>query len=247
MIHYLSIAAIAKNEGLNLKEWIDYHFSIGVEHFYIYDNRSTDNTKSILQDYIDSGIVTYKYWDFESPCQISAYNDALNLYKEISRWIAFIDIDEFLKPMNKSLPEVLKDYEEFGGLGVNWLIYGSSGHDRRPEGTILENYKHHSNYDFSVNLHIKSIVNPLAVEEIHHPHFCRYKPPFYCVTENKEPIDSPWTRDYSGNIIRINHYYCKSREDFELKISRARVDIKGAGYDFTMFDKHDKNDIYEGN
>jgi hypothetical protein len=245
-MRYLSIVAIAKNEGVNFKEWLDYHISIGVEHFYIYDNCSTDNTKDVLKPYIDSGVVTYRYWDFEAPCQLTSYNNALDLYKEDSRWIAFIDIDEFLKPISKSLPEVLKNYEEFGGLGVNWLIYGSSGHDRRPDGGILENYKQHSNYDFSANLHIKSIVNPRAVKEFINPHFCTFNDGHFCVNENKEIISGPWTKAYSGNVIRINHYYCKSKEDFELKQSRGRADLTNCSYDYSSFCGHDKNDICEG-
>ena len=34
----VSIVAIAKNEGIYFKEWIEYHKLIGIEHFYIYNN-----------------------------------------------------------------------------------------------------------------------------------------------------------------------------------------------------------------
>lgn len=44
--HYLGVCAIAKNEGPYFKEWIDWHLSKGVDRFYIYDNESTDNTRS---------------------------------------------------------------------------------------------------------------------------------------------------------------------------------------------------------
>ncbi|MDE6460455.1 MAG: glycosyltransferase family 92 protein, partial [Paramuribaculum sp.] len=38
--YYLAVCAIAKNEGSYFKEWIDWHLSVGVEKFYIYDNGS---------------------------------------------------------------------------------------------------------------------------------------------------------------------------------------------------------------
>ena len=34
----LAIAAIMKNEGLYLKEWLDFHILVGVDKFYLYDN-----------------------------------------------------------------------------------------------------------------------------------------------------------------------------------------------------------------
>ena len=35
--HQLSICAIFKNEAKFLKEWIEYHRLVGVDHFYLYD------------------------------------------------------------------------------------------------------------------------------------------------------------------------------------------------------------------
>ena len=39
----VSACAIFQNEAPYLKEWIEYHRLIGVEHFYLYNNGSTDN------------------------------------------------------------------------------------------------------------------------------------------------------------------------------------------------------------
>ena len=60
--HELAIVACAKNEGTYFKEWLDFHILVGVTKFYIYDNESDDNTKEVLQPYIDKGIVEYTYW-----------------------------------------------------------------------------------------------------------------------------------------------------------------------------------------
>ncbi|MDE5835564.1 MAG: glycosyltransferase family 2 protein, partial [Paramuribaculum sp.] len=49
--YYLAVCAIAKNEGPYFKEWIDWHLSMGVEKFYIYDNGSDDNTAEVLKPY----------------------------------------------------------------------------------------------------------------------------------------------------------------------------------------------------
>ncbi|MDR0319713.1 MAG: glycosyltransferase family 92 protein [Rickettsiales bacterium] len=93
--HKLSIVAIAKNEGEYFREWIEYHNMVGVEKFYIYDNESTDNTKEVLEPYIKSGLVEYTYWPGEKQ-QHHVYRDCLAKRKFDTKWLALIDLDEFL-------------------------------------------------------------------------------------------------------------------------------------------------------
>ncbi|MCD7878371.1 MAG: glycosyltransferase family 92 protein [Candidatus Gastranaerophilales bacterium] len=137
---YLSIAAIMKNEGSYLKEWIEYHRLVGVERFYLYDNESSDNTKEILKPYIEEGIVIYRY--VEGSCmQFPAYLDAIYKYKNQTRWLAVIDLDEYIVPVEKdSVKEFLKDYEKYPAVGVNWVMFDSNGHVKKPETGVLESY-----------------------------------------------------------------------------------------------------------
>lgn len=43
--------------------------------------------------------------------------------------MAFIDVDEFLmlRDGTPDMPALLRDYEQYGGLAVNWIMFGSSG------------------------------------------------------------------------------------------------------------------------
>jgi hypothetical protein len=59
---YLTVATMMKNQRRWLREWIEFNILIGVEHFLIYDNDSTDSPLEILQAYIDSGHVTFIPW-----------------------------------------------------------------------------------------------------------------------------------------------------------------------------------------
>ena len=58
----LSIGAIFQNEAPYLKEWIEFHKLVGVEHFYLFNNCSTDDYLAILQPYIESGEVDLFQW-----------------------------------------------------------------------------------------------------------------------------------------------------------------------------------------
>ena len=105
--YYLTVCAIAKNEGPYFKEWIEWHRKQGVEKFYIYDNESTDCTKEVLEPYIESGLVEYRYWPGQKQ-QLATYDDCFERHRLEARWIAVIDLDEFIVPMqDRSIPEFL--------------------------------------------------------------------------------------------------------------------------------------------
>ena len=48
----LAVAAIFKDEAPYLREWLDYHLLAGVEHFYLYNNDSTDDYAEMLKPYV---------------------------------------------------------------------------------------------------------------------------------------------------------------------------------------------------
>ena len=112
----LSICAVTQDEGRWLKEWIEYHLLVGVEHFWIYDNNSKDNSVEILKPYVEKGIVELFDWPFPThnhkaylDMQYGAYNDVLNYAKGRTEWLALIDIDEFIVPVQeKTIPETLR-------------------------------------------------------------------------------------------------------------------------------------------
>ena len=129
---YVSVACTVKNEGPYLKEWIEYHKIIGIDRFYIYDNDSTDDTKNVLEPYIKDGSVIYKFT--RGRVMIPSYQDAILKAQTRSRWLALIDLDEFLVPNEKdNIKDFLKEFEAYPGVGINWVIFDSNGHETKPE------------------------------------------------------------------------------------------------------------------
>ena len=142
--HYLSVCAIAKNEGPYFKEWIEWHRNQGVEKFYIYDNESTDCTKEVLQPYIESGLVEYTYFPGQKR-QLAAYDDCFERHRLDTRWLAIIDLDEFIVPMkDNTIPDFLRGMENFSVVEINWLVYGSGGAKTKEPGGVMERFHRHS-------------------------------------------------------------------------------------------------------
>jgi glycosyl transferase family 92 len=222
---YLAVCAIYKDEAPNLREWVAFHRVVGVERFYLYNNDSTDAHLEALAPYIEEGVVSVCDWSL-FPGQIQAYEDCLKKHADESRWIAFIDLDEFLfSPTGRPVPELLRDYEAFPGVVVNWAMYGTSGHERRPPGLVIESYLRRT-AETEYNRHLKSIVDPREVRSFCGPHFFAYREGL-AVDENKQPLRTGPNRTdaVSFDRLRLNHYVTRSLEEYRRKLERPVPDV----------------------
>ena len=114
----------------------------------------------MLAPYVAAGIVTSYDWPL-FPGQGEAYEHCLREHGRQSRWIAFIDLDEFLfSPTGKPLPEVLPDYEQWPAVAVNWATFGTSGHRTPPPGLTIENYLRRAADQTETKEYVKCIVDP---------------------------------------------------------------------------------------
>lgn len=224
----LSIGAIFQNDARFLKEWIEFHRLVGVEHFWLYNNNSSDNYKEILEPYIKSGIVELIEWPDTSTelvhwnaIQCAAYKDAVKRAQGKSFWLALLDTDEFLfSPENPSVSALLQNFKAYGGVGVNWAMFGTSSIDFIPENKLLiELLIKRAPLNHPINSHIKSIINPLLVKEVMNPHFFYYKSTYSQVTSSKIPFEGAFSPTIEHNLLRINHYW--SRDEAFLHESKV--------------------------
>jgi hypothetical protein len=122
---------------------------------------------------------------------------------------------------NLSIPVVLKRYEDYGAVTLNWMLFGSSGHIKRPVGGVLANYYKCCRYN-----HIKTIVNTnYAVSHYGNPHQFHYSHGKYAVDTKfrvvKNHTNSPQAPVY--RVMYINHYHLKSKEDYDRIRLRGRA------------------------
>lgn len=243
---FLSVCAIAKNEGPYFKEWIDWHLKQGVDRFYIYDNDSTDNTYETLLPYINSGTVVYiPYPGYRR--QLASYDDCLERVRELTRWLAFIDIDEFIVPQkNCTLREFLQDFEKFSAVEINWLVYGSGGEiHKRLDIPVMHRFKFHSVSEHILNRHVKSIVDPKRVYCMIGCHEAARITGKAADSHGNELKKSFRQRIPQHDIIRINHYAVRSKEEFTDKKLRGRASGRAKSVEDDYFTTFDLNDIKE--
>lgn len=175
-MHYLAVCAIFRDEAPYLAEWICFHRLVGVEHFYLYDNGSNDRPHRVLRPLIERGLVTLEHWPipFHEKAQKPAYQHCLERARsgKLARWIAFIDLDEFLfSPARGKLPDELRPYEDHPGVVVNWQCYGSSGHRKTDEAPVIARFTRRARRNWVRNRKVKSIIDPartLRAEGVHY-------------------------------------------------------------------------------
>jgi hypothetical protein len=258
----LAICAIFKNEGPYVLEWLAHHIAVGVDEFFIADNESSDGSSVLLRHLAELGIIRYVYFPTpqgEAP-QLAAYRKLMELYGRGPAWVAFIDADEFLMPLNrKTIKEVVQEVSQLepsvGALAISWANYGSAGEQGyRPE-LVMERFIQRAGKDFSVNHHYKSIVKSEAFKTTHgNPHLFELNPGYiYVHPDGRELRDRvKGVKGISDNVcwenIRLNHYIVKSYGEFLLKKGRGRATVKGnAGLErnIEFFHAHDTNDERE--
>jgi hypothetical protein len=237
----VSIATVFQNEGPYLKEWIEFHKAIGVQHFYLYNNNSQDEFRQVLAPYVEEGLVELIEWCEKATSQQhwmliqrEAMRDAALRALGVSKWVAFIDADEFIFPVeDKTLPKFLKKYEEYPAVAANWQVFGTSNIKKLNESKLMIEqliYRTETNYHY--NYFVKSIVKPEFIDKEKpltdwNAHMLPLIQGFSTVNAHKKPLRMASMMDTTLPVdkIRIHHY--TFRDDhffFKTKLQRPDID-----------------------
>ena len=223
---FLAVCSILKDEAINILEWIAYHRAVGVDKFYLYDNNSTDNVRSLLRNLISQGIVDLIPWPI-NPGQTQAYDDFADRHRHNWTWAAFIDLDEFINPFgHDSLPEWLDKFDNASAIALQWMNFGPSGHETPPPGLLIEAYTTRFNDMHAMHGHVKTIVRMADYLHAQGPHSFTVRGDV--VDEYGEIVHE--TQNYAILPVRehksicINHYYTRSRMEWHKKVERGMAD-----------------------
>ena len=245
----VAVCAIFKNEAPYLREWIEYHKIAGVSHFYLYNNFSDDNFRTVLEPYIADGDVTLTEWPMEQG-QMAAYKDCVRKARRECRWIGFVDLDEFVVPVDDDhLYDFLKRFEKNrGSVIMYWKIFGSGGRMARDiGGLVTEDFtvawnKHtdigkcfyNTAYDFIPDYKKNGLM--------HHSMWtgCKGKalPPVNCFNRVCSERFHPVAGDHFP--VQVNHYFTRSLEEWQKgKQVKGDVYFKQNPHDEAYFFRHE--------
>jgi Glycosyltransferase family 92 len=251
----LTVAAIAKNEGKYIVEWLAYHFAIGVDRFIIFSNESEDDQLPLLRK-VSSADPRLIVIDWPSPSdvspQIAAYRDALMMIS--TEWVSFFDIDEFMvlnehQNINEYLNTVPPDVSS---VHVNWRNFGSGGLVVPNYQMVTRAFMQGAHRGWSNHRHFKSMararyVNHVSIHNMVASQGRRTLSDFGDFdTENdgmsSRVIHSP---------LRLHHYQSKTFAEFSARMRRGDANFppghRGRNRDESQhrFQQIDLNDVYD--
>jgi hypothetical protein len=240
--YYLSVCTIFKDEAPYLREWLTYHVLVGVQHFYLYNNNSTDDYAAALAPFINAGQVTLIDWPMH-PGQVEAYQHCLDTYHDQSHWIATVDCDEFWVPTEAwAIPHILQRFERYPMLAFYWNLFGSSGQlAPQLDKLVTEQYT----VCDPQNQLFKTVYNTRYPNKIKNSHYgvcrwrgLRFKP---MLPDGSFVPHCPSTKRrhaYKKDAIQINHYWSKSFADYGIKRNKG-LPSRLAFRDINQFYWHD--------
>ena len=139
----------------------------------------------------------------------------INHLRGVSRWLAIIDIDEFILPTEgDNLVRFLGDYENCGGIYIRWEPFGTSYVEKISDRELLtEKLNFKGRFIEGNEMLGKSIVKP---HRVLHPniHHCELLPEYKYIDLN------PGMKSKLPQI-RINHYWTRD-EYFLLNVKLPR-------------------------
>ncbi len=230
--YYLSVCAIFQNEADYLKEWIEYHKLLGVEHFWLYNNRSTDHYLEVLEPYIEIGeveLIDWPYVDYPA-CQLTAYADGITKATDTTYWLAIIDIDEFLVPQQcDDMITFLQEFEKFSQILINWQLFGTSNIQSLPKDALIiealtYKFPTYFNSYWSSNSFVKAIVKPNHVSfPITSSHYCNLLPGYLSIDGAKKVVPPFSLANINILRIQLNHYWFRTLDFFfNVKVDRRK-------------------------
>lgn len=228
----VALVCIAKNEDLYIEEWINYHFKIGFDQIFIYQNdwrfdKEIPNVTKIEFDGIKR--------------QMQSYDDFILKYGKDFDWVAFFDVDEFLVlKKHIGVKDFIKDYSDYDAIGISWVLFGDNNITEVTDNySVIERF---TKRESTVNRHIKSIIRPSVVKEMSSPH----NPNWVWVDTSFKVNTGSQNENPTDDVAQLNHYFVKTKVEFISKINRGRADT-AQFRNLRDFDSHNKNEVDDYN
>ncbi|KAM3293930.1 hypothetical protein ACQJBY_037063 [Aegilops geniculata] len=195
-----------------LREWVLYHAAVGVDHFILYDNGSKDDLADQVAQLRSAGIsISIAAWPWIK-MQEAGFSHCAATHQSSCKWMAFIDVDEFVfspnwerseKPSKSLLEAIVPVDPDVGQVYLRCFDFAPSGQTSHPQEGVIQGYT----CRLKQILRHKSLVLLDAVDHslenaIHH-------------FTLKTGFKSIWNMQ-----ARVNHYKYQAWSEFKHKFKR---------------------------
>ncbi|MCH4091660.1 glycosyltransferase family 2 protein [Acetobacter sp.] len=251
----IACALFVKNEIHDITGWIAWHFAIGINHLYIFDDHSDDGTWEVIQAAsqiysIESYRTNIKKERNFYHRQGQSFNSAVEKARGVFDWLGFLDGDEYLYIndfTNAADFFAQKKFENADGIAISWCVYGSND-------KVIANNKLNIDQFTKYNVNapdpdgfglVKSFVRPEKVDfDYSNPHRLNVNEERY-LDESGDVVE--WrgtTKKINWDHAKVMHFICRSMEHYVSRIKRrVNADLSDSiGY-WNHFNVNDADDF----
>ena len=219
-----AICLLIKDENAYINEWLGWHIGIGFQHFFIYDNGSMVPIEESVNERYKRYCTFIDFSGDHGNTQLECYADAIEKYGNDVKWLAFIDTDEFIRPLTgEDINTFLGRFEDHDGLYIRWVVYNANGLWKKDDKPQRERFTRVSSHAPSKPFG-KSIIRPERIRCMgtHFPTgiLGRYD----IVDSNGKHMRSACSEFSPEDRIVIDHYFTRSYEEWQEKAARGSCD-----------------------
>lgn len=228
----VALVCVAKNEELYIQEWIDYNLKLGFDDIIIFQHE---------WDFVIEHPQVKTFKIIGENIQVSTYNHFLKNYEGIYDWAAFFDVDEYLVlKKHKDVKSFVSDYDQVNNIAINWYLFGDNS-IKSFDSNNTSLLKRFTKRQSKTNRHIKTISKVKSNLNFITPHNTNTM----WITPENTLGNGPFNESSTSEIAQLNHYFCKTRDEFEVKINKGRADMpkRLIGRTWKDFDDHNFNEV----
>jgi hypothetical protein len=222
----------------NIAEWVAHHLLLGFDKVVIFDHLSKNPIDKIIGNDFNGKLEVLRV-DGGGNIKLDLMNRAVDIATNKNySWMLYLDADEFLYLRNKNVQQYLDIFRDADAIGINWLLFGTSGYKQQPKGLLTENFVRS---ELMLNSHIKSFVRPSCVTKIVNPHYYMIydRTRYYSGTGTQMKMGpfSVQMIPFTKSSCYIAHYYTQSEEEHLRRKSR-QLDDGSVGKNNMLEDIH---------
>ena len=257
----LGVASVQRLDHHSFLEWFAYYLINGVDRFIIRNHSMPGDPADPVVGWLDR---LSRHYDIDR-ADCTGYNTYPAVQQAIMDgprreldWLIWADGDEFHLPLvQPTIRDTLRFYNDapLSALGIYWVNYGSNALTEEP-ALITRGFTRRSNFNEMVNHHMKPIVKGRHAGEVRvtNPHVYTTEFGTFDVHGKMIPphcgcnIAPHCPGGAVHDIMRINHYQCRSWNYFkDVKQRRGPGDrppeAVGGTIGDAWFEMNDYNDV----
>jgi len=225
----VALVCMAKDEDNYVGEWLRYNLKLGFDRIFLYQDR----WRCVEEE---SRLTKVDCEDASRGRQVSTYNHFVQNLSRGFTHAAFFDVDEFLVlKKHGDIHAFLEEYEDCQSLGINWIHFGDNG----LKGVVDGDHSVVRRFTMRRRSVSDGVKNILKLDKgigmsTHHP-YCRWS------STDRTLHDGAGNADGKDDVAQLNHYYCRTQEEFLKYKVNNRIDDNPIGVD--QFHRYNFNEV----